>query len=92
MIILGGLNIKLWFIWGLLTFAFNFIPNVGSLIAMILPVPVRFSVAQSLHRSKTLISLVEQVILVDAQLGVAKQVAAILLPALVQGCLLRTLL
>lgn len=64
MLILGLLSIKLWFIWGLLTFAFNFIPNVGSLIAMVLPVPV---------------------ILVDEQLGVAKQAAAIVLPALVQA-------
>ncbi len=64
MLILGVLSIKLWFIWGLLTFAFNFIPNVGSLIAMVLPVPV---------------------ILVDEQLGLAKQTAAIVLPALVQA-------
>lgn len=40
MIILALFGIKLWFIWGLLTFALNFIPNVGSLIAMVLPVPV----------------------------------------------------
>jgi predicted PurR-regulated permease PerM len=64
MILLGVLSVKLWFIWGLLTFALNFIPNVGSMIAMVLPVPV---------------------ILVDEQLGVARQAGAILLPALVQA-------
>ena len=49
MLILGGLSIKLWFIWGLLTFAFNFIPNVGSLIAMVLPVPVRCTLPSPSH-------------------------------------------
>jgi hypothetical protein len=34
------LDIRLWFVWGVLTFIFNFIPNVGSLIAMVLPLSV----------------------------------------------------
>jgi predicted PurR-regulated permease PerM len=39
-IILALLSVKLWFIWGLLTFMFNFIPNVGSMVAMLLPIPI----------------------------------------------------
>ena len=34
------LSVRLWFVWGVLTFIFNFIPNVGSLIAMVLPLSV----------------------------------------------------
>jgi predicted PurR-regulated permease PerM len=64
MIVLFACRIKLWFIWGALTFSLNFIPNVGSLIAMVLPVPI---------------------ILVDQQLGLVRQTAAILLPAIIQA-------
>ena len=39
-LILGLLAVKLWFIWALLTFMLNFIPNVGSMIAMLLPIPI----------------------------------------------------
>eukprot|EP01043_Picozoa_sp_COSAG02_P053036 COSAG02_NODE_5804_length_4024_cov_5.645860_2_plen_384_part_00 len=39
-IILGLLGVKLWFIWALLTFMLNFIPNVGSMLAMVLPIPI----------------------------------------------------
>ena len=35
-LILGLLAVKLWFIWALLTFMLNFIPNVGSMIAVCL--------------------------------------------------------
>ena len=33
-------GVKLWLVWGVLTFVLNFIPNVGSAIAMVLPIPV----------------------------------------------------
>ena len=39
-IILAACGVKLWFVWGLLTFMFNFIPNVGSMVAMLLPLPI----------------------------------------------------
>eukprot|EP01052_Picozoa_sp_SAG31_P003062 SAG31_NODE_114_length_24318_cov_16.787481_8_plen_581_part_00 len=35
-------SVKLWIIWGLLAFLLNYIPNVGSMIAMILPLPFIF--------------------------------------------------
>jgi len=34
------LGVKLAFIWGLLTFMLNFIPNIGSMIATALPIPL----------------------------------------------------
>ena len=40
MVALMLLHVKLWLVWGVLTFILNFIPNVGSLIAMLLPLPV----------------------------------------------------
>jgi predicted PurR-regulated permease PerM len=33
-------GVKLWLVWGVLAFVLNFIPTVGSLIAMLLPLPV----------------------------------------------------
>ena len=39
-VILLILQVKLAVMWGLLSFALNFIPNVGSMIAMFLPLPV----------------------------------------------------
>jgi AI-2 transport protein TqsA len=39
-IILLVLQVKLAVMWGLLSFVLNFIPNVGSMIAMFLPMPV----------------------------------------------------
>jgi len=39
-IILLSLQVKLAVMWGLLSFILNFIPNVGSMIAMFLPMPV----------------------------------------------------
>jgi hypothetical protein len=33
-------GVKLWLVWGVLAFVLNFIPTVGSLIAMVLPLPV----------------------------------------------------
>lgn len=39
-LILGFFAVKLWFIWAMLTFMLNFIPNVGSMIAMLLPIPI----------------------------------------------------
>ena len=35
-------GVKLAPIWGLLAFLFNYIPNVGSMIAMVVPIPVIF--------------------------------------------------
>merc|ERR1712086_324521 len=35
-----GLQVKLAVMFGLLSFALNFIPNVGSMIAMFLPLPI----------------------------------------------------
>ena len=34
------LRVRLWFVFGVLTFLFNYIPNVGSMIAMMLPLPI----------------------------------------------------
>ena len=34
------LNIDMWILWGLLTFLLNFIPNVGSVVACLIPIPV----------------------------------------------------
>jgi predicted PurR-regulated permease PerM len=38
--VLAGQSLQLWFVWGVLSFVLNYIPTVGSLIAMLLPVPV----------------------------------------------------
>jgi predicted PurR-regulated permease PerM len=38
--VLEGQSLRLWFVWGVLSFVLNFIPTVGSLIAMLLPLPV----------------------------------------------------
>jgi predicted PurR-regulated permease PerM len=40
MLTLMFLQVKLWLVWGILTFVLNFIPNVGSVIAMFVPMPV----------------------------------------------------
>merc|ERR1712167_465298 len=37
---LWALGVKLAAIWGILSFVLNFIPNVGSMIAMFLPMPI----------------------------------------------------
>jgi hypothetical protein len=60
-------NVKLWSIWGCLTFILNFIPNVGSLIAMVLPLPIIF-VDQELGPLQKC-SAVAGVILVQAYVG-----------------------
>ena len=39
-LILWALGVKLAAIWGILSFVLNFIPNVGSMIAMFLPMPI----------------------------------------------------
>ena len=39
-LILGLLGVKLAVMWGILSFVLNFIPNVGSMIAMFLPMPI----------------------------------------------------
>jgi AI-2 transport protein TqsA len=39
-IILGLCQVRLFVLFGLLTFLFNYIPNVGSMIAMVLPIPI----------------------------------------------------
>ncbi|ACC97736.1 putative permease [Elusimicrobium minutum Pei191] len=41
-IILGAFNVELAFMFGFITFFLNFIPNVGSIVAVLLPVPVIF--------------------------------------------------
>jgi hypothetical protein len=38
-IIMVGCGVKIGAVWGLLAFMLNFIPNVGSMIAMVLPLP-----------------------------------------------------
>jgi predicted PurR-regulated permease PerM len=38
--VLWILDVRLWFVWTVLTFIFNYIPNVGSAIAMFLPLSV----------------------------------------------------
>jgi predicted PurR-regulated permease PerM len=59
-VVLGPvLHVKLAHLWGVLTVLFNFVPNVGALLAALLPLPI---------------------ILLDADLSVAAQVAAIALP------------
>lgn len=40
--ILWGLGVKLASLWGLLSFVLNYIPNVGSIIAILLPLPIAF--------------------------------------------------
>jgi AI-2 transport protein TqsA len=40
MIILAALNVDMWMLFSLLTFLLNYIPNVGSSIATLLPLPV----------------------------------------------------
>ena len=39
MLVLGVIGVKLWLVWGVLTFILNFIPNVGSMIAIFMPMP-----------------------------------------------------
>jgi len=40
--ILFGLGVKLASLWGMLSFVLNYIPNVGSIIAILLPLPIAF--------------------------------------------------
>ena len=37
---LAGLGVKLASLWGMLSFVLNYIPNVGSIIAILLPLPI----------------------------------------------------
>ena len=39
-LILGALQVDMFFMFGLFTFLLNFIPSVGSMIAVLLPLPV----------------------------------------------------
>ena len=38
---LGALSVDLWLVFGLLAFWLNFIPNVGTVLAVALPMPAR---------------------------------------------------
>ena len=39
-LMLAGLGVKLASLWGMLSFVLNYIPNVGSIIAILLPLPI----------------------------------------------------
>jgi AI-2 transport protein TqsA len=70
--VLGLARVKLWFVFGVLTFVLNFIPNFGSLIAMFLPVPIL--IVDACGEGKT-----------EDCLEPVQQALAFIVPAIIQG-------
>ena len=94
-IILLGIGIKLAALFGIMSFVLNYIPNVGSVMAMVLPTPVkrpairyesRHSVPSSSRLLPTKRSLTGlQVVLLDPNLVTWQKIAAFAGPGAVQG-------